>query len=382
VWYSGARQVSDRVIDVLLALLVAFHAVWGVVDDVPMGTLGMAGILLLLAGTLCLAWRRRAPRTVLAISGIAYCAYVAFGYPAPPLPFGPLIALYTVAVAFTVKVSLLAAATLATSVLAAASVQPGRPSDELLDYLGALLAGWTLGYLVRLNQGRATLEQERAGQLERDQSVNARQAVEQERARIARELHDIVAHRLSVIVAQAGASRRVFGAQPEQAPQALAAIETIGREALVEMRWLLGVLQTDEDGTDRSPQPGLDQLPALIEQVERAGLPVRLVIEGTPRPLPAGVELNAFRIIQEGLTNTLKHAGPAYATVMLSYREGFLDVQISDDGRGAGLTLAPGHGHVGMQQRAVLLGGELSAGPLPDGGYQVNAHLPVGGEGL
>jgi signal transduction histidine kinase len=200
--------------------------------------------------------------------------------------------------------------------------------------------------------------------------------------RIARELHDIVAHHIVVIVAQAGASRRVFDTEPERARSALQSIETIGREALIETRRLVGVLWVDEEREQsgpRAPQPGLDQLPALISQVERVGLPVRLTVRGDPRPLPAGVELNAYRIVQEALTNALKHAGPTSAEVVLDYRAESLDLVVSDRGRGSSRSVAPGHGLVGMRQRAAVLGGHVAVGPQPGSGFQVTATLPVAG---
>ena len=226
---------------------------------------------------------------------------------------------------------------------------------------------------------RAVLLEERAVRLAREQADRTRLAVEQEQARIARELHDIVAHNVSVIVAQAGAAQRVFTTQPDQARQALSSIETAGREALTEMRRLLGVLRADPGHADRAPQPGLAQLPALLAQVARAGLPVRLATRGTPRPLPAGVQLSAYRIVQEALTNTLKHAAAAGATVVLGYRAGALELEVRDDGQGSPAGLAAGQGLVGMRQRAALLGGQLTAGPAPGGGFQVTAHLPIDG---
>jgi signal transduction histidine kinase len=209
-----------------------------------------------------------------------------------------------------------------------------------------------------------------------EQAEWTRVAVEQEQARIARELHDIVAHNVSVIVAQAAAARRVFDAEPEHARQVLAAIETTARQALVEMRRLLGVLHPDP-GAQLAPQPRLDRLPGLVAQISRAGLPVELVVQGRRRPLPAGVELSAYRIVQEALTNALKHAGAARATVVLGYRAAGLELRVSDDGRGAPAGVVTGQGLVGMRQRAALLGGKLVAGPGPAGGFQVTATLPT-----
>jgi signal transduction histidine kinase len=220
---------------------------------------------------------------------------------------------------------------------------------------------------------------DQAAQLTREQAAQTQAAVRQEQTRIARELHDIVAHRVVVMVAQAGASKRIFDAEPERARRALTSIENMGREALIEMRRLLGVLWT-HDEESKSPQPGLADLPDLIAQIERAGLPVELRISGQPRTLPAGVELSAYRIVQEALTNTLKHAGPARAEVELRYHPDLLEVRVDDDGQGSSSLLKAGQGLVSMRQRAALLGGEVSLGPRSGTGFQVAAKLPVNGE--
>jgi signal transduction histidine kinase len=337
-------------------------------------------VVLLLVGTLCITWRRVAPLPVLAISGTVFCVFEALGLAAPPLPFAPLVALYTVASGAAPAISIGAAGALAAGVVTAALAPSGvADDDQFLDYLVSVGAAWTVGYGVRLSRVRTALLEEQAAQLEHEQVTRTRMAVEREQARIARELHDIVAHHVSVIVAQAGATRRVFDAEPEQARQALGSIETVGREALIEMRRLLGVLRPEGGDTDRAPQPGLGQLPALAAQTERAGLAVELIVEGDPRPLPAGVELNAYRIVQEALTNSLKHAGPTRARVVLRYHPEYLQLQVCDEGGGRIPDLTPGHGLVGMRQRAALLGGDLAAGPRPGGGFQVTATLPVNG---
>ncbi len=301
------------------------------------------------------------------------------GYAPPPLPFAPLIALYTVAVSSVALTTTVATGAMAIGVAAAAVTHRGPLThDQFLAYLLSTVAAGVLGYGVQLRSRVASLEQQ-AVRLAREQTDRTEQAVEQEQARIARELHDIVAHNISVIVALAGAARRVADAELEHARQALSSIELTGREALTEMRRLLGVLRTDRGDAERAPQPGLDRLPFLLAQVEQAGLPVQLTIHGTPRPLPAGIELSAYRIVQEALTNTLKHAGMTRATVALSYHNGYLELQVRDDGHCTTAHLVPGQGLVGMQQRAALLGGELAVGPGPEGGFQVLAKLPVDG---
>jgi signal transduction histidine kinase len=207
--------------------------------------------------------------------------------------------------------------------------------------------------------------------------------VEHDRALIARELHDVVAHHVTVVVVQAGAASRVFDAQPEQARTALRSIESVGREALDEMRRLLDVLRPDDDEPDVVPQPGLDQLPALVATLRTAGLPVTLSVRGEPRALPGGVELNAYRIVQEALTNTLRHAGPTRAEVVVTYGADMLELQVHDEGavsgRSPAAAAAPGRGLVGMRQRAELVGGRLSAGPRDGAGFSVTAALPLEG---
>jgi signal transduction histidine kinase len=390
--YHRCRTADPVLVDGLLALLVTGLAIASLVGRASQVRLTPAGHLrfrnadalgawLLLAGTLPLAWRRRAPLVVLGVSAAVFFLYEALGYAPPPLPFAPLIALYAVAVVATAAVAAGATAAMAVAVVVAAATHHGPLThDQFLAYLLSTVAAGVLGYGVQLRGRVASLEQQ-AVRLASEQRDRTELAVAQEQARIARELHDIVAHNVSVIVAQAGAARRVADLGLEHARQALASVEAAGREALTELRRLLGVLRTDEDGAARDPQPGLDRLPFLLAQVRQAGLPVELTVHGTPRPLPAGIELSAYRIVQEALTNTLKHAGTTRASVALGYHGGFLELAICDDGRGCAADPVPGQGLVGMRQRAALLGGELAAGPGPDGGFRVLARLPTGGQG-
>ena len=210
-----------------------------------------------------------------------------------------------------------------------------------------------------------------ARRLRREQEYRITSAIMREQAQIARELHDVVAHHLTVIVAGASAAKRVK--TPEVMTPVLGTIETAGRDALVEMRRILGRLHTEQD--EVAP-PRLDQLPILLARVAQAGLPVRLTTRGDRRPLPDGVELNAYRIIQEALTNALKHAGPTRADVVLGYRPGSLTLLIYDEGHG-GPGFHDGYGLTGMRQRAAQLGGRIAVGPGPDGGFRVAVDLPV-----
>jgi signal transduction histidine kinase len=203
-----------------------------------------------------------------------------------------------------------------------------------------------------------------------------------ERARIARELHDVVAHHLSVMVIQAGAARRLLDVQPEQTRAALAAIEDAGRQGLEAMPGLLRALRNEEQLDTLAPQPTLGELDALVAQVQAAGLPVELRIEGTPRPLPAAVDLSAYRVAQEALTNTLKHAGPAHAQLLVRYGRDALEITAVDNGSGVepavnGSGHRGGQGLVGMRERVSLFGGELRAGARPEGGFAVWARFPL-----
>jgi signal transduction histidine kinase len=231
---------------------------------------------------------------------------------------------------------------------------------------------------VRERQLRADMLAARAELLEREHELRAQEAVVEERARIARELHDLVAHNVSVMVIQAGAERHAL--PPEQAPtrEALASIEQAGRQALADARRLLGMLRRDGDREDLAPQPRVDQIDVLIEQVQRAGLQVALAVEGEPRPLEPGIDLCAYRIVQEGLTNALKHAGRSRAEVVLRYAPDTLEVRVCDDGAAAAAVVdGAGQGLIGMRERVTLYGGELVAGPRAGGGFEIRARLPL-----
>jgi signal transduction histidine kinase len=220
---------------------------------------------------------------------------------------------------------------------------------------------------------------ERAVQLEAEREQNARVAVAEERARIARELHDVVAHSVSVMVVQAQAGPRLL-AQADAARDAFGSIEHVGRGALVELRRLLGVLRTDDQQLATAPQPGLESLPLLIDRVRASGLPVNFSVEGEPVTLPLGIGLSAYRIVQEALTNTIKHAGPATSDVVVRYDTYVLEIRVADDGTGPvpGASDA-GHGLIGMAERVGIYGGELTTGPRDGRGFQVCARLPING---
>jgi signal transduction histidine kinase len=345
-----------------------------------------AGIGLLVAQSLALTFRRVAAVTVLVFAALTAIAYQALEQHPVPLSIGLLVALYTVAVVRRPLISGIGATVfMAACTLGALTGWAPLSDERYYTILISVVAAVMVGYGVALSRARASLAEERALLLAREQDSRTRTAVAEEQSRIAREVHDIVAHDVSVIVAQAAAARRVSGSRPELAGTALASIEDVGRNALDGLRRLVPLLRTAAEPPDSTPQPSLAQLPWLLEQVERGGLPVELVVRGRPVQLPATVELNAYRIVQEALTNILKHAGPARATVVLDYGEDTLSVQVTDR---AGTTSpaappvrqeTPGYGLIGMQQRAAMLGGDLVAGPHGGTGFRVAARLPVGG---
>jgi signal transduction histidine kinase len=240
-------------------------------------------------------------------------------------------------------------------------------------FFGFLFATpWVTGRAIRRRRLRAR-------QLEREKS-NAEAAIAEERTRIARELHDVVAHAISVIVLQARGGRKLLDDEPEETRRALDAIERTASQALAEMRRLLGLLRDSDDQLELTPQPTLARLDDLAKHIREAGLPVEIDVRGSAVELPPGIDLSAYRIVQEALTNALKHAGPASARVTLDYEPGELLIEITDDGAGTGNGGGTGHGLVGIRERASVFGGDVEAGPRTDGGYAVRARLPYSSE--
>ncbi len=236
---------------------------------------------------------------------------------------------------------------------------------------------WTIGLTLGRKFEEAAEARERAIRAEREREVRARAAVAEERARIARELHDVVGHSVSVMTVQASGVRRLLRPEQEREREALLIVERTGREALAEMRRMVGVLRRPEEAPALAPQPSLEHLDRLVDQAREAGLPVDLRVEGEACELPAGVDLTAYRLVQEGLTNALKHARATRAEVLVNYGDGQIEVMVSDDGNGVGNGGGGGHGLVGMRERVSVYGGELDAGPQPGGGYRLRARLPI-----
>jgi signal transduction histidine kinase len=379
---GSLRWNQDRA-DALMAVALATLAICTVTFYYHRLDL-VSGPLLLLQ-TLPVAVRRRDPLRVLYVTGSAITVYSLLGYPESNGFLGVFVAFYTVAAHEPRRIATLAAIITAGGVLvsfaAYAAFQPSQGWTE--DLTGAFLSfalAWLIGDNLRVRRAYTRELEERAVQLEREHEEQAALAVSQERARIARELHDVVAHHVSVMVVQAAAARRVAATDPAAALEAIGAVETAGRTALAEMRRMLDVLRTDEAGV--GPQPGLADLDRLVEQVREAGLPVQLAIEGSPHILPVGMDLAAYRIVQEALTNAVKHAGKATARVTVRYLLRELELDVVDDGRGAAAPLlagkvdGAGQGLVGMRERVALYGGEIQTGPVFPGGYRVHVRLP------
>jgi len=345
------------------------------------------GGVLVLAACVPVAVRRRRPLAGLCASLVPETLLAAFGYGYGLGGIAALVLLYSVASHRGLAVAL-GGLLLSLAVYAMGSatgpVRTAHWSAHLM--MGVVLvAVWGAGRSLRLR--RAYLEElkDRAARLERAHAADTRAARAEERSRIARELHDVVAHHVSVMTVQAAAARRVLASDPEVAREALTAIEHTGRQALAEMREIVGVLRT-EPGVELRPQPGVRDLPALAEQMTEAGLPTRLTVDGLPEGgLPAGVGLAVYRTVQEALTNSLRHAGPGTkAEVTVRLRKCRLDVRVSDDGRGEGQAAGrpggpgePGHGLAGIRERVALYGGILSVGPKSGGGFEVRATFPL-----
>ncbi|MEY2590338.1 MAG: hypothetical protein QOJ67_2322 [Acidimicrobiaceae bacterium] len=329
-------------------------------------------VLLLFVQCAVLVFRRRWPFAVTLVAGAAAGIYGVAPLPDPVAPLGVLIA-YGSYVAQRPRPQSIAL-TAAGIVGAFAGTWIAGDSDAL-DYFAAIAFvafAALLGELARTRRAYIDQLEARADQLERERDVEAAAAVAQERIRIARELHDVVAHHVSVMVVQAEA----VGSTAAD-PTALDAIATTGREALTELRHMVGVLRDERDRSPVEPQPGIADLSRLAEQVRSAGLPVALRVEGEPRSVAAGVDLSAYRIVQEALTNTLKHAGTARADVAVRWCPDAVELVVADDGRGVtSANGGAGHGLVGIGERVALFGGSFEAGPEPGGGFTVTARLP------
>ena len=373
--------LGGYVVDLLVGvvLVISLLEVWleDEIDGSP-----WALTLFAVAWTLPLFARRRFPVAAPAATLILLGVQVAIWDHSVPYSFGA----YMMALIATSQFGLLgltvrglAGAALTALVIAFAVLR--NPEGDAADvvFVTAIAAvAWLIGFAFYERNRRTVELTERAERAERARDSEARAAAAEERARIAREMHDVVAHSLSVMVVQAEAAEAMLDADPERARQPLAAVQETGRGALTELRRMLGVLrEMADEGPALAPQPGLSGLDELARQVREAGLPVSVRVEGEPRPLSPGIDLSAYRIVQEGLTNALKHAGPATAEVVVRYGPRDLVLEVRDDGRGRAASNGGGHGLLGMRERVALYGGDLTAGPRPEGGFALTARLPL-----
>ena len=350
------------------------------------GTASVPVIVLAVVGGGALVLRRSAPLAVLATTVAAGAAIVAVGGEPAGLTAG--IGLYTTAAMCELRVSLAAlvpTAAIAAALSAATADAEGRQASATFGATVAVLLAvgiWGLGALAQTRRRYTRALKERAAQAEREREQLARIAVHEERASIARELHDIVAHSVTVMLVGVRGARDVLHTAPAVADETLARVETSGEQSLTELRRILALLRSPGHGAEPHPQPSLAELDVLIGDYRAAGLPVRLEVTGQPRPLPGGVELSIYRIVQEALTNVLKHSHPTRVMVTLSFRGSRLEVEVVDDAarQTDQSDATTGHGIVGMRERVVLLGGELETGRRVGGGYRVAAWLPVGGD--
>jgi signal transduction histidine kinase len=364
--------------------LVQFHG--------PIPQPSVAALLLVALASLVLAFRNRWPLAVLAVSTAAVVGYTLLGYVNGAALLAPAAAVYAIATNLSVLRTLVASAvTLAALLAASASTNPfGSATGGPVVVLPVLIAATCLGGIAVANR-RAFV-----ASIQARADAEAARRLDDERLRIARELHDVVAHTMATINVQASAAAMVLTERPEAAAESVQAIRTASKNGLRELRAILNVLRQADDAEPTAPTPGLAQVDTLIAGANQAGLPTTLTVTGEAAALPAGVDLAAYRIIQESLTNAIRHAGPATATVSLTYRVGALLIEVADTGRGVPSASARdvsnahgsgqaspwqagvGHGLVGMRERATAAGGTLEAGPAPGGGFRVGATLPFG----
>ncbi|GLV81277.1 two-component sensor histidine kinase [Streptomyces lavendulae subsp. lavendulae] len=380
-WGERIRTADPRRQDLGLTLLVqvATTIPFVVPRDPRESPATWAAYLLTTLGNLPLVWRRRAP--VLALCGVVAAGSVyrlALDGPGQPLPYAGLIALYTIALLCPERVRLVTGAVVTVVIFGSVALNT-QTARELLFSLFVFGAAFALGRLQATRQAYTEAALERAEQLERANRIEAEQAAARERARIAREMHDILSHAVSIMIVQAEAGPVAVRRAPERAEAAFEAIAETGRDAMAQLRTMLGVLRTDE-AAPRAPQPGIAGLPALLDRVRASGLAVSYERTGEVRALPAALEATVHRVVQEALTNVVKHAGASAVDVRLEYGVGDLTVTVTDDGRGpdgtrSGAAAGGGHGLIGIRERAAAHGGTARCGPGPDGGFSVRVVL-------
>jgi signal transduction histidine kinase len=361
----------------LAALLTAFGVIELWIVDVGPKPVAVPAVVV---GGAALYWRRVAPLTVAAVFFGAVAAESLLGVslerPDAPLLMA-LVSVYTIGAYLALREALIGLAVALVGIWIGVASQTTRGYSDFVFTLIVVAAGWLVGRGMH-GRVRQTAElAERTLRLEQERESERRAAIDEERRRIARDLHDVIAHSVSVMVVQAGAAEDVFERDPAAVLEPIRAVQETGRAALVEISRLLGLLRDDGAELGLAPQPRLDDLGELAEQMRTAGLIVALRLEGEPRPLPLGVDLSVYRIAQEALTNTLKHADGAAAELVLRYRERDVELEVTDDGAGTENGHRGGHGLIGMRERVAVFGGTLEAGLRPEGGFRVLARLPL-----
>jgi signal transduction histidine kinase len=384
------RGWDPRLVDGALAVVAVVAGVASVLGQTVEDGLEEPGALaVVIAVTLGLlvAVRRTVPLTAVTIGAALILLHIALDYPEGTLPLDVLLLTYTVAAwSPSVRACIGLADVWAVLIVLGLLESPGLDAVGVVGNAAIFSVFWVMGFAIRtrrLSEQAKLREAEERAEMERQRTARI---VAEERLRIAQELHDVVAHSMSVIAVQAGVGSHVLDTQPEQARAALDAISSTSRGTLTEMRRLLGVLRGDDGGRAHSPAPGLADVPALVDDVRAVGLPVVLTVTGAEAAAPPGVELSAYRVVQEALTNVLKHAGVVdEVEVHLDHQPGRLSVEVVDDGRGLAAAAATGrldgaggHGLLGMRERVELWGGQLTVGPAAGGGYRVRAVLPFG----
>jgi signal transduction histidine kinase len=395
-WFTSHPIGTDILITLAFAVLALLNLYvnWGTSS----GLSSFLAVLLTLLVILPLAVRRRYSLGVLIFMTLAVIAFREFNIPESPfIKYALLLAFFNAGAYGRARfrkwvrgISALLVIGLLTYSIFFQQQDAEVPTQTILYQISVILldvflfaAAWWIGEVFRTRNQRELELQERTRQLEKERDENARRAVMDERVRIARELHDVVAHHVSVMGIQAGAARRILKQQPEKANDVLSQIEASSRQAVAELQRLLGFLREQNQVDDISPQPSLKQLDVLFNQMRLTGLSISVKIEGEEKPLPPGVDLSAYRIVQEALTNTLKHAGPVSANVTIRYLGDAVELEIKDNGPKVPISEATqeskGRGLIGMRERVSLHGGEFQAGSLPEGGFIVKAKLPLTG---
>lgn len=378
-WLALGLQVA------MLDLLVVGVTIIAAGHDTVVRPLDAFGYMLLMVAGGAFALSRPSPIGAVALALVATLAYQGFRYPGGPVELGLIATLYKAATPNHFRRSVAVGAVVVVSFFVVSGFASGDVTANVgggLTVTVALVAiPLAVGHALSNHRAYVAAIEDRARLAEQTREAEAERRVSEERLRIARELHDIVSHTISVINVQAGVAAHVMGEQPELAHQALLTIKATSKEALRELRGMLGVLRDVDAAQPRGPAPGLAQLEVLIATARQAGIPTTVVTRGEAQPLPPSVDLAAYRIIQEALTNTLRHAGPASAEVCISYEQRRVCIDVADDGQGTATVSEPpersGHGIIGMRERAAAAGGTLEAGQRPGGGFGVRACLPL-----